>query len=301
MLIAALLAACGPGDGAEDGLGLGDRIRGDERVGGDVVSTVDGHAITVAEVEVAARSSGVPPEVALRRLQDEVLLALAARRGGVGSDDPAAVRAQRQAMVQALLARTVEAQEPEVPQDELAAAYEASRQRFSRPERRVSTHVVARDAPVADMEAGRAWIEELLGELRAAPDPVNAALAVRRRSDLDTLPFAVEVQEVDGLAQDDPATAPAYLRALYAMEEPGVYPAPVRTELGWHAVILERIEPPRATSREEALETLRGERVAQHRHAALNELVGDIAERTPVTLVPDAPQLLTNPRITAPR
>jgi len=301
LLSAALLAACAPDGAADEGLGLGDRIRGDERVGGEVVSTVDGHAITLEEVEAAARAAEVEPAVALRRLQDEALLALAARRARGPRDDPAVTRAERQAMVQALLERTVEAEEPEVPEDEVVAAYEASRGRFSAPETRWSAYVVALDAPVADMDAGRAWIAQIVEELREAPDPVNAALAVRRRSDLDALPFAVEVQEVAGLPRDDPRSEPAYLQALFAMEEPGVFPEPVRTQLGWHAVILTRIEPPRTTSREEALETLRQERVAQLRHGELNELVADIARRTPVTLVPQAPQLLTNPRITADR
>ncbi|RZO57970.1 MAG: hypothetical protein EVA89_20500, partial [Sandaracinaceae bacterium] len=43
-------------------------------VGGRVVSTVDGHPITVDQVAAAARAAGVTPEVALRRLQDEALL-----------------------------------------------------------------------------------------------------------------------------------------------------------------------------------------------------------------------------------
>ena len=53
LVLAAVVLGCGPDGAAGGGAELGDRIQGRDRVGGEVVSTVDGHAITVGEVEAA--------------------------------------------------------------------------------------------------------------------------------------------------------------------------------------------------------------------------------------------------------
>lgn len=296
-LVAALgLVACAGGE--SDGAGpRGPRARGADRVGGEVVATVDGHPIRRADVEHAARTAGVPPRVALERLIDETLLTLAAEREA-GGRDAEADGAARQALVQALLARSVEAIPVEIDPAALEEAYDANRGRFDAPERRRSAHVLARVPEGADDADAAAWIAEVHRELREAADPLAALLAVRRRP-LEALGFEVLVQEIAALGRDAETDA-AYLDALFARESSGLVPAPVRTSMGWHAILVTGIEPARTTTREEALETLRGEREAEVRYGALARLLAEIAARTTVYVDPEIGVLLAHPALDGP-
>lgn len=86
-------------------------------VSGPVISTVDGAPITVDEVERVARDTGLTPREALRRLQEERVLAARASAAG-HADDREIVDATRRAAVRALLAERVEG---EVGPDDVAA------------------------------------------------------------------------------------------------------------------------------------------------------------------------------------
>jgi hypothetical protein len=100
-----VVAAGGCGDRGTEGPSA--PMEGESRVGGRVVSTVDGEPITVDDVERVAGATGLPPEAALRRLQRFRLLAREAERRGL-RERPAVRAAGRRAAVQALLAREVE-------------------------------------------------------------------------------------------------------------------------------------------------------------------------------------------------
>lgn len=294
-LVGVILAACGPSEGAPGADAERARVRGTAVLGGEVVATVDGHPITLAEVEAASRAGGVSPTVALRRLEDELILSLAAERHA-SVQEARVRRAVRQAEVQALLARTVESAEPEIDPADVEAAYDANPARFVAPEERRSCHVLAvvpagREDPVAEQ-----WIREVIGELQAAPDPVAEALAIRRRP-LEQLPFEVVVQEVVGLTREN-ASEQAYVDALFGMPAEGVIPHPVRSAQGWHAIVLTRIEPARYTPRADALAILHGEMVANYRAGALMQLEEQIASHTPRFLAPNLPELLAQPGIT---
>ncbi|MCA9605852.1 MAG: peptidyl-prolyl cis-trans isomerase [Myxococcales bacterium] len=294
-LLGVILAACGPSEGGSGPSLEGARVRGSAQVGGEVVATVDGHPITRAEVEAAARAGGVRPTVALRRLEDELILALAAERHA-SVPDPSVRRAMRQAEVQALLARTVEASEAAIDPARLEEAYAENPGRFVAPEERRSCHVLAVVPPGIEEPLAEAWIREVVAELEAAPDPVAEALSIRRRR-LDQLPFEVVVQEVVGLTREN-ASDQAYVDALFSLPTEGVVPHPVRSEQGWHAIVLTRIEPARHTPRADALAILRDEAVARHRAGELEQLEAEIAHRTPRFLAPNLPQLLSLPGIT---
>ncbi len=265
-------------------------------MGGDVISTVDGHPITLSELAHASTGASVDPAVALSRLQDEEVVARAAQRAGWGAD-PEVARAERRALVQALLARTVEATEPEIDPVEIERAYEASGGRFDAPERRGGVYVLARTGGPNDEAAARRWIAQAHAEIAAAAEPVAAALAIGRRP-LDSLPFGAEVREVE-LVDRGAGADPAYLEALFALERPGLVPAPVLTSAGWQVIVLTRIEPARSVARVDAMLTLRDERVAVIRAAALAQLVREIARDRPVVVEPNASSLLANLRIGA--
>jgi hypothetical protein len=265
----------------------GARVLGGAVVGGRVVSTVDGHPIELELVAHAARSAGVDPELALRRLQDEELLAGAAARAGLDRD-PEVERAARRAAVQALLARTVEREITEEDLDRAAieAAYDAAPTRYDRPERRRSTYALASvpSGDAAGWAAAEAWARTVLAEVTAAPEAEAALLAVRRRS-FEGQPFQVEVEDVPPLARTDVAE-PTYLDALYEVSAPGLVPHVVRTSLGWHVVVVTEIEPAIRLTRDEAIERLLGEALAARRAAWLEEHVLALGRAAGVRLDP---------------
>lgn len=158
-----LLAAAG-GCG-EDGDEAASREQGSATVGGDVVSTVDGHPITAEEVRHVAVEVDLGPPEALERLQERELLAAEARRLGYAAD-PDVLRTTKQALVQALLEREVEhAVGPESITDEaIAARYET---RAERAQQHGITLEDARDEIREQLliEAREERLEQLLREL----------------------------------------------------------------------------------------------------------------------------------------
>jgi hypothetical protein len=293
--LALLALACGDGPGGSEA--ERERARGRAVVGGEVVSTIDGNPISRRDVESAARAARVRPSVALHNLQDEALLALAAEREGYG-DDRGASRAERQAAVQMLLLREVEARVPESAVDEaqVLAAFEADPQRYDRPEMRGSVHVWAEIQPGASSDAEEQLIRQLHAELSASSDPEAEIYAIRRRT--FDVPFAVRVDDETLLAASDESADPAYLRAIFAMAGPGLVPAPVRSSFGWHAVLVTQIQPGQHLDREETIDRLRAEWLASERARRMEALVAEIAQGTPVVVdPPSAHALLSDPRL----
>jgi parvulin-like peptidyl-prolyl isomerase len=281
-----LLAAAGCGDDAGGGGGSGPRVQGDARIGGQVVSTVDGVAITVDDVRRRAEVGRIAPREALRQLQDDMLLAAEAERRGLGRD-PRVVQDARRAAVQALLREQVEASIPEssIEPDAIARAYQRHLDQFQQPERRASKHVLVRvppDAPPEADRAARARIEGLLTEVRAVPDP-TAWIDERLAAGVPGL----VIEEVPGLTRHDQADA-AYLEALYALPAPGLVPGPVRTGFGWHAILLTEVIPARNVTLEEATPELRRSVLDSRRRARVAELIEETAGRTAVEPNQDA-------------
>jgi len=292
-LAIALCACSGPasdaGDADRSAL-AGDRPEasasapGEPAVSGPVISTVDGAPITVDEVERVARETGLAPREALRRLQEERVLAARATAAG-HADDREIVDASRRAAVRALLAERVEGEvgPDDVAAEAIAARYEAAPARFASPERRRATHVLARLDPDAPPEAdaaaqrfARAAIERLTG----AADPVAEAHALQRETTGRS--FAVLAEDLPPASRAD-AIAPEFLGALFAQREPGVVAQPVRTRFGWHAIVLLEILPAWEAPREEAEAAIRDELLAELRARRLDELIRELAARTPVT------------------
>ncbi len=287
LLLALALAGCGaePAEAPRPA-----RSRGDARVGGDVVSTVDGHPIMLEDVRRAVERTGVPPRVALRRLQDELLLGGAAAQHGLDEDPDVRRRARQEAVQELLRVEVEETNRPEgLPLARLEAALEADPSRWVQPARRRSVTVLARvpeGATAALDEAARAWIARQRDALAEAEDPERAALALQRRAP-EALPFEVSVDAVMPLAADADADA-AYLEALFApASAPAVAPAPVRSSVGWHAVVVTELLPPMHTPREEALELVRGELAAANRAQELSLLLRGLGEATAVHLRPE--------------
>lgn len=278
-LVALIAGACGQGE-----------HRGhasvDERahLAAGVVARVGATSISGADVERERSEKGGASREALDRLIAARLLAAEAERRGYGRRADVADATER-VSVQVLLARRVEDEVPErsVTDADVAAAYEAAGARFRVPEQRGSLHVlvqIPRDAPEARSNAARALCERARLELAAATD-LDAVLA--RWSAMHGGPFEIRAEHVPATAPDGGLVA-EYLTALFAIDRthlPQVASAPVRTQFGWHAMVLTDVVPGRVTPLASVAVQLRTEVVTRRRRARLDVLLAELAQRTP--------------------
>lgn len=256
------------------------QVSGGARVGGAVISTVDGRPITVSDVQDLVSHSGLAPAEALRRLQAERLLMIEAERLAYGRS--AAVDwVARQARVQALLESA--ASEATVDDDEIRAAYEQAKMRFDRPELRVAVHVLASPlkpvTPEADA-AARAFAAEAIADLARTQDVRAFLKAVRRTK---TPEFAVSAEALPAV----PRTAnlvPAFVEAMFSLSSPGVVPEPVKTPYGWHAIRVLQIHPAVSTPYAEAAEQLRPELILARKKEIVDELIAGARKQHRVEL-----------------
>lgn len=256
---------------------------GSARVGGAIVSTVNGEPIALTEVEALVRDSHLSPPEALRRLQAErLLMAEAARRGVRG--DREVWQVTRQALAQALLDE--EAAKVHVSDSELRAAYEREHARFDYPERRASLHVLAVvETPEQDKTA-YAFIRRVLDEMATSADPES----VWRRYQVKVEPdLRVSAERIPAVDRGAPFVKP-YLDALFGVTVPGVVGQPVRTRFGWHAIIVTSITPASHKSLEDASAELREEISRAKRQAHTEELLGALRREVPVRVAPGAAQ-----------
>lgn len=280
LLLLALLPWCACGEG-RSWLGWGraerEHTQGHATLGGEVVSTVDGVAITVAEVQALMNASGLSARAALTRLQDERLLTGEAARRGYG-DAREVVRVARQARVQALLANDVE--RITVAQAEIAAAYERQSARFHVPELRASVHVLAALPATASAQADAA----------ARALAVEATVAFTASSDWDATAktfagrtsehFKVVVQRLPETARG--GFVEPFDLALFAAIEPGAVREPVKTQYGWHAIYVTRIVSPKDVTLQQATPELRAELTADKREKQLASVLSGLGSKIPV-------------------
>jgi peptidyl-prolyl cis-trans isomerase C len=257
-------------------------------ISGDVVSRVDGSAIGTHEVERLAQVGNLPPNAALSRLQAERLLGQEAKNRGYERQAHTELIA-REALVQELL---VDAVEPvEVGTRELEAEYQTQSARFKQPEKRRSVHVLATPDPAAGPDAARsaeAFIEQMRQELLDSPDPEAVLAAAGSASDPA---FKVVVQELP-LAADDGTFVPEFSRALFSTQATGVVPTVVKTQFGYHAILIREIVPALEKPQSVAFETLRAEIATRKQAQRLDALLSDLRKRTPVKFAPDAQKIL---------
>jgi parvulin-like peptidyl-prolyl isomerase len=257
-----------------------------------VVSTVDRSVITLREVEELVLA-GLPPDESLRRLQAQSLLMLEAERRGL-QERMQVEQVGRQAAVQALLAR--EAQAVTVSEQELQASYDAQSSRFTLPERRVVAHVMARLSSKAgpDMDArAKAIAQRAIGGL-AQTRELDAFLAAQK---------AQSAPGVEMIAERLPEVAHSQIPgpfgdAVFALREPGVVKAPVRSNQGWHAIrVLEILPKVTRVSLEQASAELRSELEQQKRAKRVAELITELRKQVPVTVVPNVLEELAAVRV----
>jgi parvulin-like peptidyl-prolyl isomerase len=257
-------------------------------VSGDVVSRVNGSAIGVTEVERLAQVGKLPPNAALERLQAERLLGQEANERGYARRSHTELIA-REALVQELLANVVEP--VEVSQQELEQSYASQKSRFTQPEKRRATHVLAKLDPSAGPEAkavAQAFIKQTIRALQTSRDSQETLAMAKAESSPS---FSVEVQELP-LAADDGTFVAEFSRALFSLDAPGVVPEPVNTEFGYHAILLTEIVPALDEPQSVAFETLRQEIVTRKRTQQMQALLTDLRKHTRVKFADDTQKIL---------
>jgi hypothetical protein len=161
-LLLSLAFAC-RGSGGQDGEALAD---GSARARGALVAKVNGATIGVDQVRELTQSTGLSPRAALTRLEEEQLLAEEARRRGYGRSSATSEDVKR-ALVQALLADTVEKLRPEdIPLSEVRARFDSVAQRAGLAAGSFAEHEAAVRAQLL-LEMQKVALEKLTAELRA--------------------------------------------------------------------------------------------------------------------------------------
>lgn len=257
-------------------------------VSGDVASRINGSAIRVPEVERLAQVGHLQPSAALERLQAERLLGQEARERGYALRSHTELVA-REALVQELLTNVVEP--VDVSQQEIEAAYASQKSRFSQPEKRRATHVLAQLDPQAGADAhaaAEAFIKQTIRALRGSKDTQATLAMAKSESSPD---FRVQVQELP-LAAEDGAFVPEFSRALFSIDAPGVVPEPVHTQFGYHAILLTEIVPAFEEPQSVAFETIRQEIATRRRTQQLQALLADLRKNTRVKFAEDAQKIL---------
>jgi hypothetical protein len=282
VVVWACLSACGE---QVSGFLHGNETSEVVEVSGDVVSRVDGSAIGAQEVERLAQVGNLPPNAALSRLQAERLLGHEARSRGYERHSQTELMA-REALVQELLLDAVEPVEIETA--ELEAAYLAQKARFTSPEKRRATHVLAMPVSAAGQHSAEAFVRQTIRALQSSQDREATLVAARGEASGD---FSVVVQDLP-LAADDGTFVLEFSRALFSVPEPGVVPEAVKTQFGYHAILVREIVPALNEPKSVAIETLRGELATRKRAQRLDALLGDLRKRTPVKFSPDAQKIL---------
>jgi parvulin-like peptidyl-prolyl isomerase len=281
-LTAATLSVCLPGTGCgrDATPARQERASGGSAAGKskDAVAVVDGRGIALSEVQELVRRSGLSARDALSRLEAERLLIKEAERHGFAEDAEVHLVAKR-AAVQALL--LAEADRIGVEEEELREAYEAAQDRFHKPERRESVHVLASMSADASPELSRAGEKLAREAIRAFTETDDVDAVLRRFGQRRSEPFPVVVERLPLLGRTG-AVVKEFEEALFEPSEPGVVPRPVRTSYGWHAIYVVSVRPEEHWSFEQAVEQLRPEILLEKRTKGMEELFGRLEKNADI-------------------
>jgi hypothetical protein len=249
----------------------GEHTQGSAQVGGQIVSTVDGVAITVGEVQALVNATGLSPRAALTRLQSQVLLIGEAQRRGYARESDVE-HVGRQALVQTLLER--DAESLHASDAELQAAYDKQHARFHTPETRASIHVLAvphDKTPEADAAAHK-LADDACKAFAIEDDPNNVAEEFASRS---TPEYTVRVERLPEVPNEGAFVEP-FMKALFSTPDVGLVPEPVHTDYGWHCVYVTHVTRAHDTSLEEAKPVLRAELETELRRKKVTDLIAGL-------------------------
>jgi parvulin-like peptidyl-prolyl isomerase len=268
------LVACA---GSDQGGRVG-RVGATRSNASDVVSAVDGDPITLQALQHLQDDSPLSTAEALQRLQAERLLEAEAERRGYGARARTRQLA-RQALVQSLLSAAVEV--GSVSELEIDAAYVQAGTRFDQPERRAATHLLAHlpaNPSPAQLQAAHEFADDACRRLLHTND---LRTTLRELAATSSDAFTIKVEDLPPAAEQG-AFVPEFAHALFSIPKSGIVPSPVRTQFGYHVIIVTAIIPAERTSTDDARATLRSELASAKHKAALAELLDGLGKRTAV-------------------
>jgi hypothetical protein len=246
--------------------------------GAEVVATVNGAAIYVADVELQARAAGQTPAQALDELVGAMLLAEVARGRGL-ADDPDVADARRRAEVRALLARAFEpsfAGPEAVPQEEVDALYRRDEIRgyYDHEEYHacawIRVKLAATATPDEDERAHERALQIWAAVVAAQPRTKEAFYAAAK-------PFGAAASSPFSTTREHGPAAREFAAACFSVDRPGGIAAPARTEWGWDVLYLDDILAERHASRAEAEADIRRNRFEAARRSAFKRWVDQLA------------------------
>lgn len=222
----------------------------------EVVATVNGRPITIADVAAQARAASQAPAEALEALlRAEAVAQLADERGLAG--DPEVQRAARQEMARRYLQDSFEREytpESVVSAADIRKAYDQAKGRLVHPLLKEVDHILVRTAAASDKAA--ALSAEIHQAAAAAPDlDAFKKVAEERREAAKAQGFELISERV--VTGREGWTAEPFAKAAFDLQKPGDLSPVVQTTFGYHVIRLRREIPAENVTLEEATPRIR--------------------------------------------
>lgn len=160
---------------------------------------------------------------------------------------------------------------PAVDEQDLRARYEDAGDRFSTGEERLASHILVQVDGDTDEAAARAEASRIAA-LAGAGDADFAALAREHSDDAGSRATGGDLGWITRGTMGD-----AFDAALFALG-PGAVSAPVRTDFGWHVILLRDVQAGQSVPFEDVREDLAREADAEARDVAFNDLAGRVVD-----------------------
>jgi len=174
--------------------------------------------------------------------------------------------------------------EPVLDEATLRARYEQQKSRFVEPEQRLVSHILVPVEAGAD-EATRKAAEEKARAIAAQARQPGADFAALARANPGDPVSAADGGDLGWIARDGSMVKP-FEDAVFAAQA-GVVGDPVRTEFGWHVILVREVKPGMQVPFESVRDALAAEMAETERERAFNDLVGrfvDEVNRNPTSL-----------------
>lgn len=295
-LMLVVLTVLTMGCGRKTGPGPGEGNRADTATSVDtsqLAARVDGVPVYLEEVRglVAASKDeldgGLEPQEALDVLVRNALLAAEARRRGFDRD-PNLEETRRLALAKAILVEKVgEGVRPDtVDQTKLKKVYEANKSRFVHGPLRTVVHFLAdtRGSKLSDDEARR--IAESAREMaQGAKD--ESGFRERLAPLLDRHGSKVRIERLDPFDADSDRFVKPFVEATFEISGVGRLSPPVKTEFGWHVILVLEASPASNQTFDDVKAQLAEEVLPMAKKGAAAELVTTLRQQSDVFLYED--------------
>lgn len=223
-----------------------------------VVATVGGQPISVAQVEAQARATHASPQEALEALiRGEILAQEAAARGLVSHS--AVQKAQKQEMVRRYLKQTFETEvtaQRAVPEDIMLRSYERNKPRLVHPDVRLVQHLLIHGGDPAKEPQAVALMQELqrVAALTKTTEEFSQLITTYRPK-AQAIGWSLEVQM--GPTSRQGMTVEEFAKAAFELKKIGEVSPVVKTSFGYHVLRYVSLTPAENVTYEQAKDKIR--------------------------------------------